>query len=88
MPDAPDSTAFALDRVENPHPVMLTRALQFRRAAHAADDPIAVGFWLGYRDAMCDATGCTSLEIEAWMDRHDTTDVDAMRRDVPVEIKR
>jgi hypothetical protein len=68
-----ESDLFALDRVTNPHPVMLRHALQLRRAARVSHDPILGATWLGYRDAMCDATGERPEDIEAWMDRNDDT---------------
>jgi hypothetical protein len=60
---------FALEQVENPHPKMLTNALMYRRIARGAIGDVAENLWLGYRAAMADATGCTTTEIEAWLDR-------------------
>lgn len=62
---------FVLDRVENPHPRMREHALQLRRAARAANDPVLGAMWLGYLEAMCDATGETSDAMNAWLDQHD-----------------
>jgi hypothetical protein len=54
------------------------RALELRRRAQAApaDYPsstaavLAVRLqWQTYRECMCDATGCTAADIEAWLDR-------------------
>jgi hypothetical protein len=70
---------FVLDRVENPHPRMLAGALEARAAALATrgwpgeGSAHTRGVWLGYLRAMADATGCDPDELEAWMDRHDTT---------------
>lgn len=82
---------FSLDRAENPHPDMLTRALVLRRTAKATPDGIMGAFWLGYRDAMCDATGETPDAIEAWMDRHDFVDIEGIvqaRASRPLGIRR
>lgn len=55
-------TGFILDDIDNPHPVMLAGAFQARRSGG--------DYWAGYMAAMADATGCTLLDLEAWMDRH------------------
>jgi len=73
---------FTLDRVDNPHPRMRRRALELRTRArltgahvaqaspHALAQMLAVLVqWHSYREAMCDATGCTAAEIDAWLDR-------------------
>jgi hypothetical protein len=68
---------FLLDDAGNPHPVMLRRALVLRRAARAAaaqhEASIVAFVWMGYRDAMTDATGCKPEDLEAWLDGHDDT---------------
>src|SRR5262249_19614136 len=53
---------FALDQVQNPHPAMLAGALAAR------DD--GGDYWRGYMQAMADATGSPSRDLEAWMDRN------------------
>jgi hypothetical protein len=80
---------FVLDRDENPHPVLLVKALQYRRAARVHEgDSILGALWLGYREAMCDATGLPSLDIEAWMDGHELDFPVPSVVDVPVAIGR
>ena len=73
---------FTLDRVENPHPRMRQRALELRTRARITTEHIrhaspaslsqmlaVLVQWHAYREAMCDATGCTPTEIDAWLDR-------------------
>ena len=59
---------FVLDLAENPHPRMLAGAVGARRAA-AEQGGGAARYWSGYLAAMCDATGESPEDIEAWMDR-------------------
>jgi hypothetical protein len=54
---------FSLDQVDNPHPLMLNRALDLRRQG----GPL----WYGYQLAMCDAVSCSPDQVNAWLDRHD-----------------
>src|SRR5262245_13204369 len=73
---------FALDHVDNPHPRMRQRALELRTRAKLVTRNIKTAStldlaaqlsvlveWQTYREAMCDATGCTPAQIEAWLDR-------------------
>lgn len=53
--------AFVLERVENPHPVMLAGA---RAARELGGD-----YWRGYLQAMADATGESHEALIAWMER-------------------
>jgi hypothetical protein len=57
-----DSDEFVLDRVENPHPLMLRKALESRRQGG--------DHWRGFMDAMSAATGEPPDALEAWMDRN------------------
>ena len=64
-------TPFTLDDIDNPHPAMLHAALRIRaRARNRPWDSIDVAEWRGYLKGMCDATGCTSDDINDWLDRH------------------
>lgn len=79
---------FVLDQTENPHPVMLTKALHRRRIARACPQSVVLAaMWLSYLDAMCDATGETSGAINAWLDRHDTGPLPDAVPSQPVHIK-
>lgn len=91
MQEDTDDGLFPLDRVENPHEVLVRRAVMFRRAARASTDPVIKGFWLGYLDAMCSAGTWTSEAMNAYIDRHDTVDTAAIvdaRNATPVGISR
>lgn len=82
---------FVLDADDNPHPVMLAKALHYRRTAKHTPDSIMGALWLGYREAMCDATGESPDAIEAWMDHHDRVDVEGIvqaRTSQPLGIRR
>lgn len=58
---------FVLERVENPHPKMVTRALAFRACAGRGQREW--WRWEGYLQAMCDATGESREAMLAWLDR-------------------
>lgn len=74
---------FLLDAINNPHPAMRRRALEYRTRANitaelfsltANLDLLVAQFgilvaWRSYLEAMCDATGCTPDDINAWLDR-------------------
>ena len=63
---------FVLDLDSNPHPRMLAGALAARRGIkESATWSYKRGYWAGYLNAMCDATGCDPDDLEAWMDRHE-----------------
>lgn len=63
---------FVLDLDSNPHPRMLEGALDARRRAEKHPTSITHGrYWQGYLDAMADATGCSHLDLIAWLDRHE-----------------
>lgn len=65
---------FVLDRDSNPHPKMLEGALEARIQAKFAKfkiDHPDTAYWQGYLQAMADATGCTPIELQAWMDAHE-----------------
>lgn len=79
---------FVLDRTENPHPRMREHALMLRRSARVSGDSIVGATWLGYLDAMCDATGESAADINAWLDRYDDlTLAEKIVRDVSVQVK-
>jgi len=71
---------FVLDKAENPHPRMLGEALLAR--ASAFDSPRSMAYWLGYRAAMCGATGCEPAELDRWLDHHEGG------TDVPLPVRR
>lgn len=73
------SEPFILDRVENPHPVMRDRALNLRRIAALGGGSVETFMqWQGYLWCMSDATGLDAEEINAWLDKYDDVDTDAL----------
>lgn len=73
---------------------MLEAAVRYRRLAHLSPgEPVIYRYWQGYLDAMCDATGLPSEEIDAWVAAHDDFDPSEMAsaKDasvVPVHLRR
>jgi hypothetical protein len=61
---------FVLDRVDNPHPKMLDAAIEARRRARALGGTRDTFYWVGYLQAMADATGCSPMDLNRWIDRH------------------
>lgn len=84
-PAMDDGPEFVLDRTENPHPRMRDHALQLRRTARVSGDHVIAAQWLGYLEAMCDATGESSEAINGWLDRFDSPSIaEEIRTGVPV----
>lgn len=69
---------FVLDHESNPHPRLLTLALEARRRARLSDtNHAAKAYYLGVFHACVEATGCDEGEITAWLDRHDDRPIPA-----------
>jgi nucleoside 2-deoxyribosyltransferase len=66
---------FVLDHGDNPHPRMLTEALELRADARRNVVGPARFRWEGGLQMMAAATGETPQAIEAWMDSHGITQI-------------